>query len=103
MSELSFPDGSAPTQVVASEQTFPLPLKSIFLLSKSRHFFHLHKFRKWFSDVTFTSSQEIIERWLSLVNAEFKENQDTCVGVHCVTGLGRLVGLQNTNTEGIFL
>jgi len=46
VSELSFPDGSAPTQ-------------------------------------------EIIERWLSLVNAEFKENQDTCVGVHCVTGLGR--------------
>ena len=89
MSELSFPDGSAPTQVVASEQNFSPPLEKHISLSKSRHFFRLHKFRKWFSDVTFTSSQEIIERWLSLVNAEFKENQDTCVGVHCVTGLGR--------------
>lgn len=46
VSELSFPDGSAPTQ-------------------------------------------EIIERWLSLVNQEFKVDPATCVGVHCVTGLGR--------------
>ena len=46
MSELSFPDGSAPTQ-------------------------------------------EIIEKWLSLVNKEFMGDPDTCVGVHCVTGLGR--------------
>lgn len=46
VSELSFPDGSAP-------------------------------------------SQEIIERWLSLVNTEFKGDPQTCVGVHCVTGLGR--------------
>jgi len=46
VSELSFPDGSAPTQ-------------------------------------------EIIERWLSLVNTEFKGTPGTCVGVHCVTGLGR--------------
>jgi len=46
VSELSFPDGSAPTQ-------------------------------------------EIIERWLELVNREFKGRPDTCVGVHCVTGLGR--------------
>jgi len=46
VSELSFPDGSAPTQ-------------------------------------------EIIEKWLSLVNKEFMGDPDTCVGVHCVTGLGR--------------
>ena len=46
MSELSFPDGSAPTQ-------------------------------------------EIIEKWLSLVNKEFMGDPETCVGVHCVTGLGR--------------
>merc|ERR1712236_114850 len=46
VSELSFPDGSAPTQ-------------------------------------------EIIEKWLSLVNKEFLGDPDTCVGVHCVTGLGR--------------
>ena len=46
VSELSFPDGSAPTQ-------------------------------------------EIIEQWLSLVNKEFNGDPDTCVGVHCVTGLGR--------------
>jgi len=46
VSELSFPDGSAP-------------------------------------------NQEIIERWLKLVLAEFRNSPDTCVGVHCVTGLGR--------------
>lgn len=46
VSELSFPDGSAPTQ-------------------------------------------EIIEKWLSLVNKEFMGDPETCVGVHCVTGLGR--------------
>lgn len=46
VSELSFPDGSAPTT-------------------------------------------EIIEKWLSLVNKEFMGDPDTCVGVHCVTGLGR--------------
>jgi protein tyrosine phosphatase type 4A len=51
------------------------------------------------SGVTFTElsfsdgsapSQEIIERWLSLVKKEFEEGAtETCVGVHCVTGLGR--------------
>ena len=46
VSELSFPDGSAPTQ-------------------------------------------EIVEKWLNLVNKEFQANSDTCIGVHCVTGLGR--------------
>ena len=46
VSELSFPDGSAPTQ-------------------------------------------EIVDKWLNLVNKEFQANSDTCIGVHCVTGLGR--------------
>jgi len=52
------------------------------------------------SGVTFTElsfsdgsppSQEIIEKWLSLVKKEFTdgESTETCVGVHCVTGLGR--------------
>lgn len=53
------------------------------------------------SGVTFTElsfsdgsppSQEIIEKWLSLVKKEFQdggEGTETCVGVHCVTGLGR--------------
>ena len=34
-------------------------------------------------------SQEIVDRWLNVVKAEFTENPETCVGVHCVTGLGR--------------
>lgn len=49
VSELPFPDGSAPTQ-------------------------------------------DIVEKWLSLVHKEFQDvsdDPDTCVGVHCVTGLGR--------------
>ena len=46
VSELSFPDGSAPTQ-------------------------------------------EIIEKWFEIVNKEFMGDPTTCVGVHCVTGLGR--------------
>jgi len=46
VSELSFPDGSAPTS-------------------------------------------EIVEKWLALVNREFATDPSTCVGVHCVTGLGR--------------
>jgi len=46
VSELSFPDGSPPTQ-------------------------------------------EIVEKWLGLVHREFLGDQSTCVGVHCVTGLGR--------------
>merc|ERR1711953_1203780 len=50
------------------------------------------------SGVTFTElsfsdgsppSQEIIDRWLSLVKKEFDEDAEVCVGVHCVTGLGR--------------
>lgn len=52
------------------------------------------------SGVTFTElsfsdgsspSQEIIEKWLSLVKKEFQncESTETCIGVHCVTGLGR--------------
>lgn len=44
--ELSFPDGSAPTP-------------------------------------------EIIEKWLGLLSKEFSDNPEMCVGVHCVTGLGR--------------
>jgi len=46
VSELSFPDGSAP-------------------------------------------NQEILDKWLSLVNKEFQDERDICIGVHCVTGLGR--------------
>jgi len=46
VSELAFPDGSAPTQ-------------------------------------------EIIEKWLNIIHTEFMVDPDTCVGVHCVTGLGR--------------
>ena len=34
-------------------------------------------------------SAEIIEKWLSLLNREFSDNPEMCVGVHCVTGLGR--------------
>lgn len=52
------------------------------------------------SGVTFTElafsdgsppSPEIVEKWLSLVKKEFQDGEvsETCVGVHCVTGLGR--------------
>jgi len=34
-------------------------------------------------------TSEIIDRWLALVNAAFIGDPETCVGVHCVTGLGR--------------
>ena len=34
-------------------------------------------------------SAEIIEKWLNLLNKEFANNPEMCVGVHCVTGLGR--------------
>ena len=34
-------------------------------------------------------TQDIVERWLSLVNKEFISDPNTCIGVHCVTGLGR--------------
>lgn len=35
-------------------------------------------------------TQEILDKWLSLVKKEFSGgNPETCVGVHCVTGLGR--------------
>ena len=46
VTELSFPDGSAPTP-------------------------------------------EIVEKWLVLLSEQFGEHPDMCVGVHCVTGLGR--------------
>ncbi len=32
---------------------------------------------------------EIVDKWLALLSAEFGANPDMCVGVHCVTGLGR--------------
>jgi len=34
-------------------------------------------------------TQEILDKWLSLVKKTFSGNPETCVGVHCVTGLGR--------------
>ncbi len=34
-------------------------------------------------------SPEIVEKWLDLLSKEFGEHPDMCVGVHCVTGLGR--------------
>jgi len=34
-------------------------------------------------------SSEIIDKWLMLLNKEFTNNPEICVGVHCVTGLGR--------------
>ena len=39
---------------------------------------------------------EIVDKWLNLVKTEFSSDPDTCIGVHCVTGLGRapvLVGV----------
>jgi len=34
-------------------------------------------------------SKDIVEKWLSIINTEFMMDPNTCVGVHCVTGLGR--------------
>lgn len=34
-------------------------------------------------------TQEIIDQWLDLLGKEFTDNPNMCVGVHCVTGLGR--------------
>lgn len=34
-------------------------------------------------------TQEIVDKWLNLLKTEFLANPETCVGVHCVTGLGR--------------
>lgn len=34
-------------------------------------------------------SKEIIEKWLNIIDTEFMVDPNTCVGVHCVTGLGR--------------
>jgi protein tyrosine phosphatase type 4A len=39
---------------------------------------------------------KIVDKWLNLVKTEFSADPDTCIGVHCVTGLGRapvLVGV----------
>ena len=32
---------------------------------------------------------EIIDKWLNLLSKEFDANPEMCIGVHCVTGLGR--------------
>lgn len=34
-------------------------------------------------------TQDIVQKWLALVLKEFQDDPNTCVGVHCVTGLGR--------------
>jgi len=45
------------------------------------------------SELSFTDgsapTQEIVDKWLCLVSKEFLSDPDTCIGVHCVTGLGR--------------
>jgi len=49
------------------------------------------------SELAFTDGsapgQDIVEKWLSIVHKEFQDDPDTCVGVHCVTGLGRAPAL----------
>lgn len=46
-----------------------------------------------FTELSFTDgsapTSEIIEKWLVLLKKEFSNNPEICVGVHCVTGLGR--------------
>jgi protein tyrosine phosphatase type 4A len=32
---------------------------------------------------------DIIDKWLNLLMKQFKDDPEACVGVHCVTGLGR--------------
>jgi len=33
--------------------------------------------------------QEIVEQWFEVLKTRFAEDQDSCVAVHCVAGLGR--------------
>ncbi|XP_071750228.1 PRL-1 phosphatase [Lepeophtheirus salmonis] len=47
-----------------------------------------------FTEISFADGSpptiEIIDKWLNLLNKEFSEGGEAkCVGVHCVTGLGR--------------
>ncbi len=38
-------------------------------------------------------SPEVVDKWLTLVKSVFASDCEACIGVHCVTGLGRAPAL----------
>ena len=48
-------------------------------------------FQDWEFDDGSAPPKIVVKDWLKLLKVHLKESPDTCVAVHCVAGLGRLV------------
>ena len=51
----------------------------------------IHFLQDWAFDDGAAPPKEVVEGWLQLLKKKFKEKPGSCIAVHCVAGLGRLV------------
>lgn len=52
---------------------------------------HFDFLQDWAFDDGAAPPKEVVEGWLQLLKKKFKEKPGSCIAVHCVAGLGRLV------------